>query len=219
MADFKQVKLKNGTTILVKDAAARASIAALQQNIADAAFSSTDSLDPSVCLKIGRKIVGFSFTGSNGVTVASDGDRVIDIYGNEAGILHAAATDAQTKADAALTSAKKYTDDELAEFLATYITADDPKGAIDKMQEIAAWINNAGSDATTLLADVESLKSRVTGLDSQDGTFANQLATIFQEVWGNTTGTGDSRLDELANALASLAATYDSSTETITLPI
>lgn len=60
--------------------------------------------------------------------------------------------DSKGSAAQALTDAKSYTDTKMNEFVAAYVT--DDGGTIDKLEEIAAWINNDEAGVSALSAAV-----------------------------------------------------------------
>jgi hypothetical protein len=82
-------------------------------------------------------------------------------------------TASDTDASDTIKGAKKYTDKAITDFVGAYITADD-NGAIDKLNEVAAWINNDETGATQIVADIDALQTAVEELEKVDHDHTNK---------------------------------------------
>lgn len=69
--------------------------------------------------------------------------------------------------------AKKYTDKAIENFVAAYITEDN-NGAIDKLNEVTAWIVDNEDGAAGMMADIDELQSKVSTLEGSNHTHANK---------------------------------------------
>ena len=82
-------------------------------------------------------------------------------------------TEVDTADSPTITGAKKYTDKAIENFVTAYITEDN-NGAIDKLNEVTAWIVDNKDGAAGMMADIDELQSKVSTLEGSNHTHANK---------------------------------------------
>lgn len=82
-------------------------------------------------------------------------------------------TAADTETADTVKGAKKYTDKAIENFVATYITEDN-NAAIDKLNEVTAWIVDNEDGAAGMMADIDELQSKIDTLEGSNHTHTNK---------------------------------------------